>query len=70
MNTFEILETVNALPTGQRMLIAERIIHSVRNESQKISLIQAAELAVEDYHSDKELTAFTQLDGEDFYETR
>jgi hypothetical protein len=64
MNTFEILETVNALPAGQRMFIAERIIHSVRNELQKMSLKQAAELAVEDYQNDKELTAFTQLDGE------
>jgi hypothetical protein len=70
MNTFEILETVSTLPTGQRMFIAERIIHSVRNESQKMPLKQAAELAVEDYQEDKELTAFTQLDGDDFHETR
>ncbi|MDR1924454.1 MAG: hypothetical protein LBQ66_08765 [Planctomycetaceae bacterium] len=70
MNAFKILETVNTLPFDQRMFIAERIIHSVRNESQKISLRRAAELAVKDYQDDKELTEFTQLDGENFYETR
>jgi len=35
-----------------------------------ISLEKAAEMAVEDYRNDKELTAFCALDGEDFYETR
>jgi len=35
-----------------------------------LSLEQAAEMAIEDYRNDKELTAFTALDGEGFYETR
>jgi len=34
------------------------------------SLEKAAEMAADDYHNDKELTAFSVLDGEDFYETR
>jgi hypothetical protein len=48
------------------MFIAERIIHSVRKESQKRMLKHVAELAIEDYQSDKELTVFNQLDGDDF----
>jgi len=32
------------------------------------SLEEAAEFLYEDYKSDKNLTEFTQLDGEDFYE--
>ena len=35
-----------------------------------MSLEKAAEMAAEEYRTDKELTAFCSLDGEDFYETR
>jgi len=34
------------------------------------SLEKAAEMAAEEYRNNKELTAFSVLDGEDFYETR
>ena len=37
---------------------------------ENISLEKAAEMAAEEYRTDKELTAFCSLDGEDFYETR
>jgi hypothetical protein len=33
-------------------------------------LEEAAEFLYEDYKSDKNLTEFTQLDGEDFYEAK
>jgi len=36
----------------------------------KKSLEEAAELIYEDYKSDKNLTEFTQLDGENFYEAK
>jgi hypothetical protein len=35
-----------------------------------LSLERAAEMAADEYRNDKELTAFSALDGEDFYETR
>jgi len=34
------------------------------------SLEKAAEMAVNDYRNDKELTVFSVLDGEDFHETK
>jgi len=34
------------------------------------SLEKAAEMAVNEYLNDKELTAFSVLDGENFYETK
>ena len=37
---------------------------------QTLSLEKAAEMAAKDYGNDEELTAFTALDGVDFYETR
>jgi hypothetical protein len=35
-----------------------------------LSLEKAAEAAADEYRSNKELTAFCVLDGEDFYETK
>jgi hypothetical protein len=66
METLEIMEKINELPADQRMLIAEKIIHSVRKEETKSQLKLAAERLYSDYQNDKELTIFTQLDGEDF----
>jgi hypothetical protein len=41
--------------------------HTAEN---RLSLEKSAELMLNDYATDKELTAFTQLDGTPFYETR
>ncbi len=38
------------------------------NQSERQKLAEAAQLALDDYKNDKELTAFTALDGEPFYE--
>jgi hypothetical protein len=51
------------------MLIVERIIHSIR-QSEQPSMKVAAERLYSDYMTDENLTAFTQLDCENFYETR
>ena len=65
METLEIIRNVNRLPLSQQMLIAERIIHSIR-KSEGRSLETAAERLYADYMTDDNLTAFTQLDCEDF----
>ena len=69
METLEIIRTVNRLPMSQQMLIAERILHSIRKREQP-SLEMAAECLYVDYMTDENLTVFTQLDYEDFYEAR
>jgi hypothetical protein len=69
MEVLEIVRNVNRLPLSQQMLVAERIIHSVRKRGQS-SMEMAAERLYEDYMTDKNLTMLTQLDCEDFYETR
>jgi hypothetical protein len=69
MEALEIIHNVNRLPLSQQMLIAERIIHSIRIKEQP-SLEVAAERLYADYMTDKNLTVFTQLDCEDFYEAR
>jgi len=69
MEVLEIIRNVNHLPLSQQMLVAERIIHSVRYRKQS-PLEVAAERLYEDYATDKNLTAFTNLDCENFYEAR
>jgi hypothetical protein len=68
METLEIMHNVNCLPMSQQMLIAESIIHSIRKKEQP-SMEVAAERLYADYMTDENLTMFTQLDCEDFYET-
>jgi len=69
METLDIIRNINRLPATQQMLIAERIIHSIRQKEQS-SMEVAAEHLYADYTTDENLTAFTQLDCEDFYEAR
>ena len=69
MEVLEIVHSVNRLPLSQQMLVAERIIRSIRQREQPLMEMAAERLYV-DYTTDKDLTAFTQLDCEDFYEAR
>ena len=69
METLEIIRNTKRLPLSQQMLIAKRIIHSIRHR-EKSSLETAAERLYDDYATDKNLTVFTQLDCENFYEAR
>ena len=69
METLEIIRKAKRLPLSQQMLIAERIIHSMRHREQS-SMDAAAERLYADYMTDENLTVFTQLDCENFYEAR
>jgi hypothetical protein len=69
IQTTDIMHNIDRLPVSQRMLIVEYIIRSIRHED-KQPLEKAADLLYSDYLNDKELTIFTQLDCEEFYETR
>ena len=69
METLEIIRHVNRLPLSQQMFVAECIIHSIRQREQP-SMEMAAERLCADYMADENLTVFTQLDREDFYEAR
>jgi hypothetical protein len=70
METREIIKAIKRLPISKRMLIVESTLKTIReSETQNIMTI-AAEALFEDYKSNKELTVFSQLDYETFYETR
>ncbi len=57
------------LPLTDKLLIIERTVKSIRIEKEK-SMKSAVDSLYEDYKLDKELTVFTQLDKEPFYEAR
>jgi len=70
METREILRAIEKLPVSQRMLIVEQTLKTIRNTEVEKKMDIAAETLLSDYTNDKELTEFTQIDLDDFYETR
>ena len=69
METLEIIRSVNRLPLSQQIFIAKRITRLIRQKKQPL-MKMAADSLYADYMTDENLTAFTQLDCENFYETR
>ncbi|MEE3719277.1 hypothetical protein V2H45_21265 [Tumidithrix elongata RA019] len=75
ITTIDILQAIPKLPQEDCFRIAETLLQTLQaqtaiptREQINQQLQIAALLAVEDYINDPELTAFTALDGEDFYE--
>ena len=70
METPEIIKQIELLPIEKRMLIVEKILKSIREREIKGKLIKAVEELREVYKTDKDLTAFTEIDFDRFYEPR
>lgn len=70
MRTNEIIKEIQRLPIQKRIYVIEKTIHSLRKHEDTNQMKKAADTLYTDYKSDKELTAFTNLDFEDFYEAR
>ena len=73
--SLQIIDAIKQLSLAEKLQIIELIFRDIRSETLKIEQADkqrraAAELLLSDYQSDKELTAFTALDREDFYEAR
>ena len=69
MTTANIIRELEMLPLTDKLFVIERTLKSIRTEKEKILKV-AVDTLYDDYKSDKELTVFTQLDKEPFYETR
>lgn len=70
MTTTQLLSEINRLPLPERLRLVELAIHSIRQETPaQPPMAEAAQQLLADYQSDADLTAFTALDGESFYET-
>jgi len=68
MQTNEILEEISKLPISKRLYIVEKAMSSIRLENERIDMESASELLLSEYEENKELTIFTKLDLEEFYE--
>jgi hypothetical protein len=69
MSTREILQSIKQLPFNERLSIIEKALKTL-HESADTQLEKAANSLMADYKNDKNLTAFTALDFEKFYEAR
>ena len=69
MTTTNIIQALEKLPLTEKLFIIERTLKSIRTEKEK-SLKAAVDTLQNEYNTNKDLTAFTVLDKEPFYETR
>jgi len=70
MKTKELIKEIQKLPVRKRIYVIERSMNLIRKQEDEDQMKKAADELYEDYLTDKELTAFTNLDFENFYETR
>lgn len=70
MKSEEIIKEINRLPLRKRIYVIEKAIHSIREQEDKEQMSKAVDSLYSDYENDKELTVFTNIDFEDFYETK
>jgi uncharacterized membrane protein YqiK len=70
MDTRDIIVQIEKLPVKDKMLIIEQTAKYIRESDIKEKISKAAEDLREEYKSNKELTAFTDIDFENFYESR
>lgn len=70
METQEIIKQIELFPIEKRMLIIEKLLKSIREREIKEKIINAVEDLQEEYKTNKDLTAFTEIDFDRFYEPR
>ncbi len=70
MGTKELIREIQRLPVGKRMLVIERTLKSIRESELKKKMEKAADTLLSDYRLDTELTAFTNIDFDNFYEAK
>jgi hypothetical protein len=69
MSTKEIIEGINKLSFTEKIRVIEKVLKTL-HESRDSKLEEAAKLLSSDYKRGKNLTAFTSLDFEKFYESK
>ena len=66
-----LIQEIDSLPPRYYTDVFDFVSYLKEKKIKKsIALEQAAEMAANEYRTNKELTAFCAIDGEDFYETR
>jgi hypothetical protein len=70
MQTKEIIQEIQRLPLSKRYFVLEEIIKMLKKEELESKMDMAVNELQADYQTDKELTSFTSIDFDSFYESR
>jgi single-stranded DNA-specific DHH superfamily exonuclease len=70
MNTSQILDEIKKLPVQRKIFLIEKTIQEIRKQTENNQMEIAAESLYDEYKTNKELTIFTDIDFEKFYEPR
>lgn len=70
MQTVKIIQEIQRLSLANRFYIVEETLKSIKKEEMRHQMELAANELYDDYVNDEELTAFTALDFEHFYEAK
>lgn len=70
MSTSDILKEINMLPFSEKLFIIEKALKDVLRYNYEHQMTIAAEALENEYKTNTELIAFSNLDIEGFYETK
>jgi TRAP-type C4-dicarboxylate transport system substrate-binding protein len=70
MKTNEIISEIEKLTVKERLQIIEKTARTIQLDDEKEQMRNVADQLYDDYKDDVELTVFSDLDLEDFYEAR
>lgn len=70
MSTSEILDKISRLTPAEKLFIIEKTVKDLLRENSAQQMTIAAEALETEYKTNPELTVFTSIDLEDFYEAK
>jgi hypothetical protein len=70
MSTSEILQEINQLSHSEKLFVIEKILKDLSKNSFSQQITIASEALESEYRSNQELTAFSTIDWDDFYEAK
>ena len=66
MKTKELIKKIQKLPVRKRYFVIERSMHLIRKQEDESRMKKAVDLMYQDYLTDEDLTAFTDIDFGNF----
>ncbi len=70
MSKAELLKEIDKMPLHEKLSLLERAIKDIIKQTNENELTLAADSLENEYKTNAELTVFSTLDIEDFYETK
>ncbi len=70
MSKAELLKEIDKMPLHEKLSLLERAIKDIIKQTNENELTLAADSLENEYKNNAELTVFSTLDIEDFYETK